>query len=454
MVKKAQLTFCSGAGEVTGSNFLFEAEGAKIMIDCGMIQTRKTADDRNFEPFPYDPKEISALFVTHAHLDHTGRIPRLVSQGYSGPVYSTVPTKKISELMLTDSLGVLEKESRRENTPLVYTEPDIKSTMKLWKTVPYHSPVNIGPFSVVLRDSGHILGSAMVEITYNGKKIIFTGDLGNSPAPLLNDTEKITDADYLVMESVYGDRNHEPHEEKRRRTEEAIENTVKSGGVLMIPAFSLERTQDLLFEINNLVENGRIPPVPIYLDSPLAINVTKVYRESEEFFNKKTRHQIKGGDDIFNFPGLKMTLSTEESKEILRSPSPKIIIAGSGMSNGGRIIHHEKNYLPDPKSTLLLVGYQSIGTPGRLLQEGVKHIRILGEDIPVNARVVSIFGYSSHKDSDHLFAFVEDTADRVKKVFAVLGEPRSSLFLTQRLRDYLGVDASAPERGDRVELLF
>lgn len=453
-VKKAQITFCSGAEEVTGSNFLFEAEGTKILIDCGMIQTRKNADDKNFEPFSYNPKEVDALFVTHAHLDHIGRIPRLVSQGYAGPIYSTTPTKNIAELMLVDSLGVLEKEARRDNTPLVYMEEDIPKTIALWQTRKYHEPILVGPFSIVFRDSGHILGSAMVEITYNGKKIMFTGDLGNSPAPLLNDTEKVTDVDYLVMESVYGDRNHEPHEEKIKRTELTIEDTIKRGGILLIPAFSLERTQDLLFEINNLVEAGRIPKVPFYLDSPLAIKVTKIYRNSSEFFNGKTRGQIKGGDDIFNFPGLKMTLTTEESKAIKDSPNPKIIMAGSGMSNGGRIIHHERMYLPDPKNTLLLVGYQALGTPGRLLQEGSKKVHLLGTDVAVNAQVVSIFGYSSHKDSDHLFSFVEDMADRVKKVFVVLGEPKASFFLTQRLRDYLGLDATVPERGESVELEF
>lgn len=454
MVKKAQLTFCSGAGEVTGSNFLFEAEGTKILIDCGLIQTRKTSDDRNFEPFLYDPKEITALFVTHAHLDHVGRIPRLVEAGFGGSIYSTVPTKSIAELMLIDSLGILSKDAKRDNLPLIYTEEGVVRSMKQWKTFGYHEPITVGPFSIVLRDSGHILGSAMVEITYNGRKIVFTGDLGNSPAPLLNDTEKVTDADYLVMESVYGDRNHEPHKEKIRRTEEAIEDTVKSGGALLIPAFSLERTQDLLFEINNLVEKGRIPSIPIFLDSPLAINVTKIYRQSTEFFNTQTRSQIKNGDDIFNFPGLKMTPSTDESKSIHLTPNPKVIMAGSGMSNGGRIVHHERMYLPDPKSTLLLVGYQAAGTPGRMLQEGVKTVHLLGTEVAVNARVVSIFGYSSHKDADHLFSFAEDTAEKVKKIFVVLGEPKSSLFLAQRLRDYLGVDASVPEGGDIVQLEF
>ncbi len=454
LIKQAQLTFCGGAGEVTGSNFLFEAEGTKILIDCGLIQGRKIRDDRNFEPFPYNPKEISALFVTHAHMDHTGRIPRLVREGYKGPIYSTLPTKRISEVMLEDSLGIFEKESKDDNLPLVYEESDIASSMRLWKTVSYHEPVFIGPFSVIFRDSGHILGSAMIEVTYNEKKIIFTSDLGNSPASLLKDTEIVTDADYLVMESVYGDRNHEPHKEKIKRMEETVENTVKSKGALLIPAFSLERTQDLLFEINNLVENKRIPPVPIFLDSPLAIKVTKIYKESGEFFNSETRGQIRGGDDIFNFPGLRMTLTTEESKNIRLIPNPKIIIAGSGMSNGGRIIHHEKLYLPDSRSTLLLVGYQAAGTPGRMLQEGIKRIRILGADIEVNAKVTSIFGYSSHKDGDHLFSFVENTAEKVNKVFVVLGEPKSSMFLAQRLKDYLGVNAFVPERGETVTLEF
>lgn len=452
--KKLKLSFYGGTGEVTGSNFLIEGGGKKILVDCGLYQGSKIGDARNLNPLLYNATEVDALFVTHAHIDHIGRIPKLVKDGFRGDIYSTSPTKEIGDLSLVDSLGVLGKEAKRDNHPVIYHEEDVTRAMKQWKTVKYHEPIIIGDFSVVFRDAGHILGSAMVEITYNGKKILFTGDLGNSPAPLLRDTEAVTDADYMVIESVYGDRNHESVDERKKRTEQVIEDTISSGGALMIPAFSIERTQDLLLEINNLVENKRIPPVSIFLDSPLAIKVTKVYRESQDFFNKEALGIIHGGDDIFNFPGLKLTPTTEESKRIIDYPNPKIIIAGSGMSNGGRIVHHEQHYLGDPKSTLLLIGYQAVGTPGRMLQEGAKKIRINGEDIDVRARVVNISGYSAHKDGDHLFKFVKATADTLKTIFVVHGEPKTTMFFVQRLRDYLGLNAYAPQAGESVELDF
>jgi metallo-beta-lactamase family protein len=292
----------------------------------------------------------------------------------------------------------------------------------------------------------------MIEFTVNGKKILFTGDLGNSPAPILKDTEKISDIDYLVMESVYGDRNHEDRGVRKNLLEDAVEDTVRRGGTLMIPAFSLERTQELLYELNDLIEHCRITPVPVFIDSPLAIKVTTVYKKYQEYFNATTQAIIKTGDDIFKFPNLKFTMSTDESKAIREAPPPKIILAGSGMSNGGRIIHHEKAYLPDPKSTLLIIGYQVPGSLGRALQDGQKEVRILGETVPVRAEVRSIHGYSAHKDSDHLLEFVAHTTDHVKKVFVVLGEPKSSSFLTQRIRDYLGVSAIMPVLNEKIEV--
>jgi metallo-beta-lactamase family protein len=453
--KKLKLSFFGGAGEVTGSNFLIEGEGKKILIDCGLYQGSKIGDLRNLDPLLYNAAEIDVVFVTHAHIDHIGRIPKLIKDGFRGEIYSTIPTKEIGELSLMDSLGVLGKEAKRDKHPVIYREEDVLRAVKLWKTVNYHEPVKVGEnISVVFRDAGHILGSAMVEITYNGKKILFTGDLGNSPAPLLRDTEKVTDADYMVIESVYGDRNHESVDERKKKTEQVIEDTISRGGVLMIPAFSIERTQDLLLEINNLVENKRIPPVSIFLDSPLAINVTKIYRNNQDFFNKEALGIIHGGDDIFNFPGLKLTPTTEESKKIIDYPNPKIIIAGSGMSNGGRIVHHEQNYLGDTRSTLMLIGYQAVGTPGRMLQEGAKRVRVNATEVEVKAKVVSISGYSAHKDGDHLFKFVKGTADTLKKVFVVHGEPKTTMFFVQRLRDYLGLNAMAPQAGESVELDF
>lgn len=341
--------------------------------------------------------------------------------------------------------------------------------MKDWEGVEYHKVIAIrteeatgvarkeetGKLKATLFDSGHILGSAMVEFAYGEKKILFTGDLGNSPAPLLKDTEIPKGVNYLVMESVYGDRNHEDMRSRKEMLEDVFEETIKKGGVLMIPAFSLERTQELLFELNDLIESGRIPSVPVFLDSPLAIKVTDIYKKYSSYFNTETRTVIRSGDDVFRFPTLQSTPLTEESKAIFHTPSPKVIIAGSGMSNGGRIVHHEKNYLPDSKNTLLLIGYQAVRTPGRVLQEGAKAVRLFGEEVPVNARVVTIHGYSAHKDMDGLFDFVEDLGDSLEKVFVVLGEPRSSLFLTQRLRDYQGIHAEAPMKvGESVELEF
>ena len=460
--KKAKVTFHGGVGDPTGSNFLFETlplgeEGSmKILVDCGFFQGSRICEDENREDFPYDVTAIDVLFVTHAHIDHVGRIPSLVKRGFRGKIYSTPPTKDLALVMLDDSLGVLDKEAKREHKEVVYTEDDIHNAMKSWETLEYGKEITLrDDLKVTLRDSGHILGSAMVEVAYGSKKIMFTGDLGNTPAPFLRDTEIRTDISYLLMESVYGDRNHEDRGQREEILEDAIEETVKKGGVLMIPAFSLERTQELLFEMNDLVEHGRIPKVPIFLDSPLAIKVTEIYKKNEKYFNSESTSEIKAGDDIFNFPTLKVTLHTEESKAIADVPAPKVIIAGSGMSNGGRIVHHEKAYLPDPKNTLLLIGYQAAGTPGRHLQEGAKNIRIFGEEIAVNANVVTIHGYSSHKDSDNLVDFVEQMGDSVERVFVVLGEPKASLTLTQKLRDNLGIHAEAPvKRGESVELEF
>jgi len=452
--KILKLTFYGGVGTVTGANFLLEGAGKRFLIDCGLQQgCYKVCDDANRAPFSYTPASIDAVFITHSHIDHVGRLPKLVKEGFKGKIYSTIPTKDIAEVMLLDSLGVMEKEARRDNLPTIYNALDVAQTTRQWEGLPYHQDINFGHgFTVRLLDSGHILGSSMIEITFNKKKIVFTGDLGNSPSPLLNDSENITNANYLIIESVYGDRNHESRYDRKRLLEEVIEESIKKAGVLMIPAFSLERTQQILYEINDFVENRKIPPVAIYLDSPLAIKVTKIYSKYKEYFRPKVQDLINKGDDIFSFPGLKKTLTTEESKAILTEPDPKIIIAGSGMSNGGRIIHHEKNYLRDKKNTLLLVGYQSAGTPGRLLQDGNESINILGEEVPINAKIVTISGYSAHKDSDGLVEFVSQGRDKVKKVFAVMGEPKSALFLVQRLRDYLGVNAVAPSAGEAIEL--
>lgn len=447
-----KITFCSGAGTVTGSNFLLEGNGKKFLIDCGLIQGEKLADDMNWEVFPYNAAEIDILFITHGHIDHIGRIPKLIHEGFNGRIVSTIPTKEITEIMLADTAHLLSRD-KEHNLDKIYSSENIKKAMELWETLEYGAKLNVDQgFQFSYKDAGHILGSGMIEVIYNHKKIIFTGDLGNSPSPLICDTESIKEVDYLIMESVYGDRNHEDREVRKDILSKVIRTNYERKGTLIIPTFSLERTQELLYEIDSLIKEHSITEMPMFLDSPLAIKLTEVYLKYESYFNAKAKKIVATGDNLFDFPGLKSTLETEESKAILHAPNPKIIIAGSGMSNGGRIIHHEKNYLPDPNNTILLTGYQSAGTLGRLIEDGNKRLTIQGEEIPLRAHVEMISGYSGHKDSDHLVEFVAQTATSLKKVFVVMGEPKSSLFLAQRLHDELGVSVHTPNALESVTI--
>ncbi len=457
---KNTITFYGGAGTVTGSNFLLTLGGTKILIDCGLTQGEKYSDEFNKKPFAYDALSIDYLIATHAHADHIGLIPKLVKEGFNGVIFSTRATKDLSETMFADSVRILAREAKDTGTEPLYSADDVEKALSLWREIDYHKSESLSSdISIFLKDAGHILGSAMVEFTYKDKsknnkekKIVFTGDLGNSPAPLLRDTEVVDDADYMVIESVYGDRNHENREQREELLKKAIEDVSAREGTLMIPAFSIERTQLLLYLINNFVEDGVLPKIPVFLDSPLAIKVTDIFKKYTHLFNKEVQAEIKAGDDIFNFPLFEDTKEVSESKAILKAPDPKIIIAGSGMSSGGRILHHEKQHLSDPKNILLLVGYQAVGTLGRLIQDGAKEVTIHNERVKVKAEVRVIHGFSAHKDSDHLIEFVEGSQNSLKKVFVAMGEPKSSLFLVQRLRDYLEVDAVAPERGEVVEL--
>ena len=455
MTQHAKVGFFGGVDAVTGSNFLFEADGKRVMIDCGLFQGDLFADDRNREDFAFDAATIDVLLVTHAHIDHIGRIPKLVKAGFKGVIYSTPPTEELTELMLLDTTRILAHEAVASGREPIYTERDVRDTMKLWTSHEYYAPFAITPLlSCEFKDAGHILGSAMMFLTLNGKVMVFTGDLGNSPTPLLRDTDSIKGATYLLMESVYGDRNHENRDERKEMLRKIITESIAHGGVLLIPAFSLERTQELLFELNDLVEHHGIPDVKIYVDSPLAIKATEVYRRSEKYFNKETQHIIKNGDDIFKFPRLYFTETKQESMEIWETKGPKVIMAGSGMANGGRIVHHLKHYLGDPKNAVLLVGYQAAGTPGRRLAEGAKTVRLYGDDVAVKAKMYNIHGYSGHKDMDHLLEFVEGGRETLQKIFVTIGEPKSSMFLAQRIRDYLGLDAIVPNPKDEHTLPF
>jgi metallo-beta-lactamase family protein len=452
-----RITFVGGAQMPTGSNFLIEFGGKKILIDCGLVQGEKYSIPINAEPFSYDPSTVHMLFITHAHLDHVGKIPKLVHDGFRGQIVSTEPTREMAELIMLDSLGILGKEAAQAGTPALYEEKDVFESMHLWTTtLPYESPFTIetedGDATVTLHDAGHILGSSIIEIAYKGKKIAFTGDLGNTPSPLMRDTTPLKDIDYLVMESVYGDRNHKDKDKRIEIFKEAVTTTIAKGGTVLIPAFSIERTQEMLLAFNELVEGHQIPEIPVYLNSPLGINITKVYKKYESWFNENAESIIKSGDDIFAFKGLIQTPSPEESKAINNDNRPKVIIAGSGMSNGGRILHHEAKYLPDEHSTIIIVGYQAVNTIGRHIVDGEKEVYIHGNPVPLRARVVNIHGFSAHKDSDHLVAFVESTHTSLKKVFVVLGEPKSTYFLGQRIHETYNVPVVVPERGDVIEI--
>lgn len=450
------LGFYGGVGSVTGANFMLDTGKLAVLVDCGLVQGDKFANETNAEPFVYDPEKADVLLVTHAHADHIGRIPKLVRDGFAGKIYSTEPTRALARLMFDDALKIMQMEAKRDQREVMYEQKDIEQALALWQVRDYGAQFELGDeVTATLYDAGHILGSAIVELTRSGKKVVFTGDLGNVPQPLVGEPHIPKDYDYMVMESVYGDRSHEEVEERSELLKGYIEETIRTKGTLIIPAFSMERTQGMLLEINNLIENNKITPIKTFLDSPLAIRVTEVYRKSVGFLKPEVRALIEEGDDIFAFDGLKFTETVKESSQIARVPGPKIIIAGSGMSHGGRIRSHEKEYLDDTNCIVLLVGYQTVGSIGRLLQDGAKHVWIDGMKIKVRAKVATIRGYSGHADRDQLVEFVHGgLSPKTKQIFVTMGEERSSLFLTQRLRDYLGAPAVAPEANAEIEIDF
>jgi len=457
---QSTLQFYGGTGTVTGSNFLLRSNpdqsgGTKvnILVDCGLTQGKHTAELDNWAAFPYEPASVQYLVVTHAHIDHIGRIPKLVKDGFRGKIISTKATMSLVEPLLLDSMELLAHDARKHGRLPLYDTGDITNAMGLWEGIGYHQKVALpGNFVLEFFDAGHILGSAMAVFTREGNSIAFTGDLGGGNSPLLPPVEEIPHVNYLVMESVYGDRVRSTDQSRRDTLENVIEDTAARNGTLLIPAFSTERTQDLLFEIRTLMVEKRVPSMPVYADSPLAQKITASYLAHPEYFAPAIRARLEDGENIFAFPELHFVESAEESRGIQSTKGPMIIIAGSGMSNGGRVHSHEKNILPDEKSTLLIVGYQSAGSLGRRLVEGDKNVRIMGQPTPVRCRVEAIYGYSAHMDSQELLEFANKAMGKIKEVFVVMGEPASSSFLAQRIRDYLGTKATVPELGSTVIL--
>ncbi|MFH0806618.1 MAG: MBL fold metallo-hydrolase [Candidatus Brennerbacteria bacterium] len=446
------LTFFGGAKSVTGAEYMLESGGAKILIDCGLSQGGRYAEEANWKPFAYEPKELSALLVTHAHIDHVGRIPKLVRDGLACPIFSTPPTRDFAETLLLDSEHILGEEAEDKHRPPLYTAEDVARAVGLWRGMRYHEPFKVGPFTIEFFDAGHILGSSFIAINAEGKRVVFSGDLGNSPAPFILPREPLpADTDFVLVESAYGGRIHDSVDTRRETLENLIEETSANKGVLMIPAFALERTQELLYELNTLVEEGRIPRIPIFIDSPLAIRVTAVYEKYSRdplYFSRESIAAAKGGDAIFNFPGLAMTLTREQSIAINDVPAPKVIIAGSGMSQGGRILRHEMRYLPDPKSTIFFVGYQAKGSLGRIILDGAKEVTINGVKIPARAHTMQISGYSAHADQPQLLAWLHDARGKLRRAFVVQGEEEEANALSQKMRDELAIAAYIPSPGE------
>lgn len=445
-----KITFLGAAQEVTGSCYLLETSTKRMLIDCGMSQGSRIADERNLAAFPFDASSIDAVAVTHAHLDHCGRIPKLVRDGFRGQVYATGPTTRLAHLIMEDSVDILARDAQKHKHHPVYEAQDVEEAKQLFVETEYYAPVELDEqVKIEFFDAGHILGSSIIRVTDGDTSIVFSGDLGNPPVPILKPTDIIDEADYVVMESTYGGHIHEDKDTRTQLLRSAIFETVKMGGVLMIPAFALERTQELLYELNHLVENNDIPDVPIFLDSPLAIKATRVFQEFESYFNTKAQEIIRTGDDVFHFPGLRMTLKTAESKAINNHPAPKIIIAGSGMAHGGRILHHIERYISFFANQYLIIGYQAHGSLGREIYDGAEEIRVHGKTIPVKAKVRAIGGYSAHADQPALTTWLSGmNQKRIKKTFLTHGEADEAFSLQKHLkREHIGGEVIVPELG-------
>ncbi|MBT5807824.1 MBL fold metallo-hydrolase [Candidatus Uhrbacteria bacterium] len=454
-----KLSFHGSVRGVTGSCHLLKAKDVdgherQLLFDCGMYQGEQMCGSKNKEEFGFDPMDINHLFITHPHADHTGRTPKLVKEGFRGKIYMTEPCVGLSKLVLEDAHHIMVEDSKKCGSSVLYELVDLMTAFDQVEGVGYHEEIEPFPgIKVMFHDAGHVLGSAFISVKAEGKTIIFSGDIGNDNVPILPDTEQIHSADYVVCESTYGHRVHEGKVERSERLKLAIEETIKNKSVLMIPAFSIERTQELLYEINLLLKNELKTNIQIYLDSPMAIKATELYREYKNYLRFDAPILEEKDRDFFSFPGLHETLDVQSSKQINYSPPPKIIIAGSGMMSGGRIMHHLIRYLGDPKNQLLIIGYQARGTTGRKIYEGAKKVKIFREEVHVNAKITAIGAFSAHGDMDKLTRWISPKDGKTpEKIFLVHGDPESKEVFATHLRHKLRTDVVIPGHHDVFEL--
>lgn len=448
------ITFHGAAHEVTGSCHLLSTDNKNFLFDCGMFQGSDFNEGRNSEPFPFAPSSINAVLVSHAHLDHVGRLPKLVQEGFRGPIYATRATAELALLVLKDAYQIMVSDHEKFQTPILFSEEDIVVTAKQFKGIEYGFPIQLAEgVKAIWKDVGHIFGSSFIELTAEGKTIAFSGDIGNHDVPILKDTERLGEIDVLLCESTYGDRLHEDIDTRHHLLLSLLKEGVKKGGTIMIPAFSIERTQELLYELHTLSEHDKtLPKIPIYLDSPLAIDATAVFKRYPRYYDHEAARAYMMKDDFLDFPLLHLSYTRDESKMINDVPSPKIVIAGAGMMNGGRILHHAKRYLSDSRSTLIIVGYQASGTLGRRLYEGASSVNIFGDQIPVRCTIKAIGALSAHADQKKIIDWVAKAKRTPEKVFCVHGEPHAATELAHRLRDSLHIQTFVPEAGETVEV--
>ncbi|MCK4293628.1 MAG: MBL fold metallo-hydrolase [Planctomycetes bacterium] len=464
-----KLQFLGAAQNVTGSRHLLEANGVKVLVDCGLYQERDFKA-RNWEPFVVPPDSIDAVLLTHAHLDHCGLLPKLVREGFKGRIYCTAATSEIAQIILLDSAKIQEedaeykrkrhkREGRKGRYPEVplYTTADAEACFPLFSRVKYRKSVDLGnDVEATLYDAGHVLGSSIirVKVRQGGQEriILFSGDIGRPDRPIVCDPTVFDTADYVFIESTYGDRVHQGPEDTKKEIAEVINTTKKAGGKIIVPSFALERSQEVLYYINELLLAGAIPQLTVFLDSPMAARITKVFKHHPELFDEEMTEFIDNHESPFNFPGLKIVQSTKESKAINQIRGTIMVIAGSGMCTGGRVKHHLVNNISNGRNTIMFVGYQAMGTLGRRIVNGEKEVRILGQEYPVKARIARIGGFSAHADREELLRWLRGLKKPPRKLFVVHGEANSAQQFGDYVRKETGWKVSVPAYRDEAIL--